>query len=246
MTPKGFHIGEMVHFAQIMEKKGAEAIHVSAGSVCTTPPWFFQHMFVSKGKTWEFADAIREKINIPVIYVGRINTKDDIDTLFNEHKAEYLAIGRSLIADPDFTGKYLGAVAGNIAPCLACAEGCLGGVKAGYGLQCLVNPEVGKESDIIQKARHRKKFAVVGGGLAGMEAAIILRKRGHTVDLYEKDNLGGQFNLAPLTPHKKSMATLVPYFIEEMLHHEINVIFKEATASDLISKYDGADFSNRF
>lgn len=240
MIPEGFHIGEMVRFARIMEQNGAEAIHVSAGSVCTTPPWFFQHMFVSKGKTWEFADAIREKINIPVIYVGRINTKDDIDTLFNEHKAEYLAIGRSLIADPDFIGKYLGVVEGNIAPCLACAEGCLGGVKAGYGLQCLVNPEVGKESDILIKAKHCKKIAVVGGGLAGMEAAIVLRKRGHTVDLYEKDKLGGQFNLAPLTPHKKSMATLVPYFIEEMLHYDINVIFKEARASDLISKYDEA------
>ncbi|MEA3437843.1 MAG: NADH:flavin oxidoreductase, partial [Thermodesulfobacteriota bacterium] len=138
MIPEGFHIGEMVHFARIMEKNGAAAIHVSAGSVCTTPPWFFQHMFVSKGKTWDFADTIRREIDIPVIYVGRINTKDDIDTLFNEHKAEYLAVGRSLIADPDFTGKYLGAVKGNIAPCLACAEGCLGGVKSGHGLQCLV------------------------------------------------------------------------------------------------------------
>jgi len=239
MTPKGFHIGEMVHFAQTMEKNGAAAIHVSAGSVCSTPPWFFQHMFVSKGKTWDFADTIRREIDIPVIYVGRINTKDDIDALFNEHKAEYLAIGRSLIADPDFTGKYLGTVGRNIAPCLACAEGCLGGVKSGHGLQCLVNPEVGKESDIIRKTRHPKKFAVVGGGLAGMEAAIILRKRGHTVDLYEKDKLGGQFNLAPLTPHKKSMALLVPYFIEELINNDISVIFKEATISDIISKYDG-------
>jgi 2,4-dienoyl-CoA reductase (NADPH2) len=240
MIPEGIHIDEMVHFSRIIEKNEVAAIHVSAGSICTTPPWFFQHMFISKGKTWEFADTIREKINIPVIYVGRINTKDDIDTLLNEHKAEYLAIGRSLIADADFTGKYLGKVKGNVAPCLACSEGCLGGVKAGYGLQCLVNPEVGRESEILIKAEHCKKFAVVGGGLAGMEAAMILRKRGHTVDLFEKDKLGGQFNLAPLTPHKKSMATLVPYFIGEMMYHNVNVIFKEATASDLISKYDEA------
>jgi len=240
MTPEGYHIGEMVHFTRIMEKSGAAAIHVSAGSVCSTPPWFFQHMFVPKGKTWALADTIREKIDIPVIYVGRINTKEDVDTLIHKHNAEYLAVGRSLIADPDFTGKYIGKVEGNIAPCLACAEGCLGGVKSGKGLQCLVNPEVGRESDVVKKAKHKKTFAVVGGGLAGMEAAIILKKRGHTVDLYESEELGGQFNLAPLTPHKKSMATLVPYFIGEMLHRDIQVIFKEATASDLISKYDGA------
>ena len=238
MFPDGFHIDEMLDFSRILEENGADAIHVSAGSVCTTPPWFFQHMFVPKGKTWELADAIREKINIPVIYVGRINTKDDIDNLLNKNKAEYLAIGRSLIADPDFTGKYLGKVEGNIAPCLACAEGCLGGVKSGQGLQCLVNPEVGQESDIVKKAKYFKKFAVVGGGLAGMEAVITLRKRGHSVDLYEKDKLGGQFNLAPLTPNKKSMAPLVPYFIEEVKNHDIKVIFKEVTASDLISKYD--------
>jgi len=239
MTPEGFHIGEMVHFAQIMEKSGAAAIHVSAGSVCSTPPWFFQHMFVPKGKTWALADTIREKIDIPVIYVGRINTKEDVDRLIHKHNAAYLAVGRSIIADPDFTGKYLGVVEGHIAPCLACAEGCLGGVKSGHGLQCLVNPEVGRESDVVKKASHNKTFAVVGGGLAGMEAAIILKKRGHKVDLYESEELGGQFNLAPLTPHKKSMATLIPYFIGEMLHHDINVIFQEATATDLVSKYDG-------
>jgi len=239
MTPEGFHIDEMVHFARMMEKSGVAAIHVSAGSVCSTPPWFFQHMFVPKGKTWALADTIRKKIDIPVIYVGRINTKEDVDTLIHKHNAAYLAVGRSLIADPDFTGKYLGMVEGDIAPCLACAEGCLGGVKSGQGLQCLVNPEVGQESDILKRARNYKKFAVIGGGLAGMEAAIILKKRGHTVDLYEKEKLGGQFNLAPLTPHKTSMAALVPYFIGELKNSNVEVIFKEATASDLISKYEG-------
>ena len=72
-----------------------------------------------------------------------------------------------------------------------------------------------------------------------MQAAITLRERGYEVDLYEKNTLGGQFNLAPLTPNKKSMARLVPYFIEELKDHKVNIVFKEATKSDLISKYDG-------
>jgi len=239
MIPEGFHIDEMIMFAQVLEKNGIDALHITAGTVCSTPPWFFQHMFIPKGKTWELADAIREETNIPVIYVGRINTKDDINNLLNKNKAEYLALGRSLIADPDFVGKYLGKAEGNITPCLACAEGCLGGVKSGQGLQCLVNPEVGQESYIVKKAKQSRKFAVVGGGLAGMEAAIILRKRGHTVELYEKDKLGGQFNLAPLTPNKKSMELLVPYFVEELKIKNVNVVFKEITKSDIISKYDG-------
>jgi pyruvate/2-oxoglutarate dehydrogenase complex dihydrolipoamide dehydrogenase (E3) component len=118
-------------------------------------------------------------------------------------------------------------------------EGCLGGVKSGQGLQCLVNPEVGRESEILKLAKQTKKYAVVGGGLAGMQAAIVLRKRGHEVKLYEKNTLGGQFNLAPLTPKKKSMARLVPYFIEKLKNNGVNIIFKEATKSDLVSKYDG-------
>jgi len=239
MIPDGIKLPEMMLLSKILEKEGVEAIHVSAGTVCSSPPWFFQHMFVPKGKTWEMAERIKKEISIPVIFVGQINSREDIDKLMKEYSAEYLAIGRALVADPDFVGKYLGEVEGPVRPCLACVEGCLGGVKSGEGLQCLVNPEVGKETKAFKPAKKQKKYAVVGGGLAGMQAALALRKKGHDVDLFEKDTLGGQFNLAPLTPHKRSMDKLVPYFTEELKNHEVNVIFKEATEADLVSKYDG-------
>jgi len=239
MIPEGIKLPEMIKLSEILEEKGVQAIHVSAGTVCSTPPWFFQHMFIKKGKTWELAKKIKQKINIPVIYVGRINTPEDIEKVQKEYKAEYIAVGRALVADADFIGKYLSEVKGPFRPCLACVEGCLGGVKSGKGLQCLVNPEVGREKESLAKADHSKKYAVVGGGLAGMQAAVTLRKRGHKVDLFEKDALGGQFNLAPLTPHKKSMGKLVPYFKEVLNYYKVNVVFEEAGKSDLISKYDG-------
>ncbi len=239
MLPNGIKLPEMISFAQILEKYGVEAVHVSAGSVCSTPPWFFQHMFIPKGKTWEMAKEIKQNINIPVIFVGRIDMFEDIDRVKNEYSADYIAVGRALVADPDFVGKYLGKEEGAVKPCLACAEGCLGGVKSGQGLQCLVNPEVGIETETLEIANQPKKYAVIGGGLAGMQAAITLKKRGHEVDLYERDKLGGQFNLAPLTPNKKSMARLVPYFVEELKNNGVNIIYKEATKSDILSKYDG-------
>jgi 2,4-dienoyl-CoA reductase (NADPH2) len=238
MIPKGIKLPEMAALSKILEQKGVQAIHVSAGTVCSTPPWFFQHMFIPKGKTWEMAKKIKEEINIPVIYVGRINSPGDIETLKKEYSADYIAIGRALVADPDFIGKYFTEVKGPIKPCLACVEGCLGGIKTGKGLQCLVNPEVGKETGSSKPAKKSKKFAVVGGGLAGMQAAVTLKKRGHEIDLYEKNTLGGQFNLAPLTPHKRSMSRLVPYFAEELNYNKVNIIFKEAVKSDLISGYD--------
>jgi 2,4-dienoyl-CoA reductase (NADPH2) len=239
MIPEGIKLPEMIDLSRLLEKKGVKAIHTSAGTVCSTPPWFFQHMFVPKGKTWEMAKEIKKEINIPVIFVGRVNSLEDIEKLRKEYAADYIAVGRALVADPDFVGKYFGEMKGRLKPCLACVEGCLGGVKRGQGLQCLVNPEAGRETETVKPARQSKKYAVVGGGLAGMQAAISLRERGHEVDLYEKNTLGGQFNLAPLTPNKRSMAKLIPYFIEELKHNKVNIIFKEANKSDLISKYDG-------
>jgi 2,4-dienoyl-CoA reductase (NADPH2) len=240
MIPEGFHLDDMFRFSRALESHGADAVHVTAGTACSTPPWFFQHMFIPKGKTWEFADAIKSKINIPVIYVGRINSVNDIENLKTNHEAEYIALGRALIADPGFTSKYYGNKDGIIRPCLACSEGCLGGVKSGEGLQCLVNPEVGKEKEKLQHAKRPKHIAVIGGGLAGMETALTLKKKGHDIDLYEKNELGGQFNLAPLTPHKRSMATLVPYYKQALEREKINIIFNEADPSLITSNYDEA------
>jgi 2,4-dienoyl-CoA reductase (NADPH2) len=239
MIPDGIKLPEMIDLSKRLEKNGVEAIHVSAGTVCSTPPWFFQHMFIPKGKTWDMAESIKKEINIPVIFVGQINSFQDIEKLKKDYSADYMAIGRALVADPDFVGKYFAEVGSPIRPCLACVEGCLGGVKSGQGLQCLVNPEVGRETEPLEPSKSRKSYAAVGGGLAGMQAAITLKKRGHEVDLYERDSLGGQFIYAPLTPHKKSMSKLIPYFIEELKNNEVNIISKEAVKSDFISKYDG-------
>ena len=238
MIPDGIKLEGMIKFSKILKEKSVEAIHVSAGTVCNTPPWYFQHMFVPKGKTWEFAKKIKQEANIPTIYVGQINSEADIKNLTDNFKADYIAIGRAFVADPDFVGKYIDKVKGNVRPCLACAEGCLGGVRSGQGLQCLVNPKVGKEIDIFEKAEKSKNFAVIGGGLAGMEAALTLKKRGHKVTLFEKDELGGQFNLAHLTPNKKSMERLIPYFVKEIKNNKIKVIYKEAEKTDIIKKYD--------
>ncbi len=239
-TPNGIHIDEAIKFAKILEQKGTAAIHVVAASACSTPPWFFQHMFVPKGKTWELAAKIKENINIPVIFVGKINSVKDIETIKQKYNGEYFALGRALIADPDFVGKYFGEINENIRPCLACAEGCLGGVKSGKGLACVVNPQVNTGLADIEKADKNKNYAIIGGGLAGMQAAISFSQKGYNVDLYEKDKLGGQFNLAYLPPKKESLKELVDYLISEINDKNINVINTEATKQTIESKnYDG-------
>ncbi|MCD6556439.1 MAG: FAD-dependent oxidoreductase [Bacteroidales bacterium] len=236
MTPDGIHLEEMILYAEILKSRAVAALHVSAGTVCSTPPWYFQHMFVPKGKTWEFAYKIKSEVEMPVIFVGQINTFEDINKIKTEYEGNYIAVGRALVADPDFIGKYLGEVQDEYRPCLACAEGCLGGVKSGKGLACMVNPEV-SNPDLISfgKPKKIKNIAIVGGGLAGMETALRLNEKGHKVTIFEKDKLGGQFNLAWLPPNKASLKKILDYYFEELKIQNIPVDYKEAYAAELSS-----------
>ncbi len=245
MFPGGFGLDEMIRFCKALEATGAAAIHVSSGSICETPPWYFQHMAVPKGKTWEMASKIRAEVGIPVVAVGQINEKEDAIKILDGGLADLVAVGRPLVADPDFVGKVLGQVQGPVRPCTACLEGCLGGVKGGKGLMCVINPALGrdKEEAPVQKAIERKKVAVVGGGPAGMEASLVLVERGHEVTLFEKDRLGGQFNLAHLGPRKQKLKKLVDYYVARV-EKEVHVVFKSPGTEELVKEYDAVVLAN--
>jgi 2,4-dienoyl-CoA reductase (NADPH2) len=233
----GLTIEDAIQIVKTLEKENAAAIHVTFGNVCESPEWYYQHYFVPKGATWQLAKKIKENTSLPVIAGGQITEPADIATIFSEQIADFIAIGRALIADPDFVGKYLQLVKGRIRPCSSCLTGCLGRIKIGKGLQCEINPEVGRELNPLVHASENKNYAVVGGGIAGMEAAFILHKRGHQVTLFEKNELGGQFNLAPLPTQKGSLKKQIDYLINEL--EGIPIIKKEAKPEDVIGKYDG-------
>lgn len=109
--------------------------------------------------------------------------------------------------------------------------------KAGYDFIKL--QFVGRELEEITPATEKKNYAVVGGGIAGMQFALAIKQLGHQVKLFEKEKLGGQFNFAPLPPQKQSLQKQIDYFVDEIKDAHIEVINKEATAKDLIGKYDG-------
>lgn len=235
----GLTINETIEIVKILEQEKIAALHITSGDACMSPPWYYQHHFIPKGKTWELAKKIKEKVTLPIITVGQINEPEDIEEILSNNAADFIAIGRALIADPDFVGKYLKQVEGRIRPCSSCLTGCLGRIKIGKGLQCEINPLVGRELEEITPALEKKNYAVVGGGLAGMQAALALKQRGHKVTLFEKDKLGGQFNFAPLPSQKNSLQKQIDYFVNEIKDKKIEVINKEATADDLIGKFDG-------
>lgn len=236
-----FDNGLDINFAKdlviALESEGVNAIHVTSGNVCETPPHYYQHHFIPKGATWELAGQIKKITHLPVITVGQITEFADIDSIYKNNQADIIAFGRTLIADPDFVGKYEQKVSGTVRPCSSCLTGCLGRIKIGKGLQCEINPEVGREPVEIKKSVTVKNYAVIGGGLAGMQAAITLKHRGNNVDIFEKDQLGGQFNYAPLPDKKHSLQKQIDYLIDEI--KDIKVIKKTAHENDLIGKYDG-------
>ncbi|MGB9755362.1 MAG: NAD(P)/FAD-dependent oxidoreductase [Desulfurella sp.] len=227
--PNGISIEESILLAQRLEKEGVVAFHITAGSACSAPAWYYQHMFTQKGKTWELADKIQKQVSIPVIFHGRIHSTDDIEFLRKHYQAQYFSIGRAPVADEHFVAKLLGINPEPIRPCLACSEGCLGGVRGGKGLGCVVNPRINNDLPAIEKTGNPKKIAVVGGGLAGLEAAITLKKRGHEVVLFEKNQIGGQFQYAYLPPKKESLIEIVEYYKKELNRQQILVEQKEAT-----------------
>ncbi len=238
MYPDGMNINDTLEIVKLLENEKIAAIHVTAGNACLTPPWYYQHHFIPKGKNWKMAKKIKDVVSVPVIAVGQVNEFEDIEKIFNQEYADYIAMGRSLIADPDFIGKYFEHKEEGIRPCSACLTGCLGRIKIGKGLQCEINPLVGRELEEFTESESPKHYAVVGGGLAGMESVLTLTKRGHKVTLFEKENLGGQFNYAPKPSQKKSLQKQIDYYKSELT--DIKIIHKEAIVEDLLNKFDGA------
>jgi 2,4-dienoyl-CoA reductase (NADPH2) len=164
----GLTIKDTLQIVKVLEKEGSAAIHVTSGNVCESAAWYYQHHFIPKGSTWQFAKKVKEQTSLPVIGVGQVTDPVDIASIFNNQMADFIAIGRALIADPEFVGKYLQLVEGRIRPCSSCLTGCLGRIKIGEGLQCEINPEVGRELEPLVHAAETKNYAVVGGGMAGM------------------------------------------------------------------------------
>ncbi len=180
-----------------------DAIHCGFGNACDTPPWYYSHMALPEQKQMEVVTAIRKQTDLPLIVAGRMGTLDKLDQYAGDNLADCVALGRPLVADPDFVNKYIAQKTDDITYCGYCLQGCLANVKNGSGIGCIVNPAIDKKPVTTSAA---KTVAIIGGGPAGMAAATQLSVMGHKVTLYEKNpTLGGQFEMAHQAPHKGSM-----------------------------------------
>ena len=204
----GIDEADAVQFAQWLVEDGVDMLHVAqanhTGNMADTiPPMGVQPY----GFFVKIAGDIKKAVNVPVSAVGRIVDADMAARVIESGMADMVAVGRPLLADPDWGTKIAAGKACDIRRCISCNKGCTDAIQNRQFLSCVLNAENGYENTrSIQPAAQKKKIAVLGGGPAGLEAARVAALRGHDVTLFEKTTtLGGQLNIACVPPRKEEM-----------------------------------------
>lgn len=204
----GIDEADAVQFAQWLVEDGVDMFHVAqanhTGNMADTiPPMGVQPY----GFFVKIAGDIKKAVNVPVSAVGRIVDAEMAARVIESGMADMVAMGRPLLADPDWGTKIAAGKACDLRRCISCNKGCTDAIQNRQFLSCVLNAENGYENTrSIQPAAQKKKIAVLGGGPAGLEAARVAALRGHDVTLFEKTTtLGGQLNIACVPPRKEEM-----------------------------------------
>jgi len=233
-VPDGLTLEDARVIAPILVEAGLDAVDVSAGTYAhmelVIPPGEFHPGFNAVG-----AETIKNVVPVPVVVNGRINDPIIAERLLAEGRADFVGMSRPFLTDPEWPQK---AAAGNcedIRRCIGCCQGCLhpDGIFGGNPISCVLNPEVGREKEVLlTKAPKAKNVVVIGGGPCGLEASRVAALRGHDVTLFEKaDRLGGQFTISANAPFRQDNAVAIGWLSAQAAKNGVKVeLGKEATA----------------
>jgi len=217
----GMRIDSVIEFIKMIEKT-IDLVHISVGvheSRETVHRMFAHTSFTEHGCNVYLAEAVKKAVNIPVITVGGISDPAHAEQILVEGRADIIGMARALLADPDLPNKARTGRRNEIIPCLRC-NNCLSAVGYNDLIVCAANPQTGRELrwQTAPRPSASRKVIVVGGGPAGMKAAITAAERGHDVTLLEKsDSLGGLLKISDYDPLKADVKAFKNYLVNRTL-----------------------------
>jgi 2,4-dienoyl-CoA reductase-like NADH-dependent reductase (Old Yellow Enzyme family)/thioredoxin reductase len=220
----GLKIEDSIKIARYLESIGIDAINVSSGTY-ESGVTIIEPTSYPQGWKRHLAAGIKQAVKIPVIAVSTVKKPEFAESLLEEGTVDFVAVGRSQLADPDWSNKAMEGRDEDIRPCIGCLY-CIETLGKGGVLKCAVNPRVGRELEfsIPDKNGEGRAVAIIGGGPAGMEAALILADRGFKPVLFEKSSqLGGALRLAGMPPGKGLMTDFVEFQKRELLRSRVEV-----------------------
>jgi 2,4-dienoyl-CoA reductase-like NADH-dependent reductase (Old Yellow Enzyme family)/thioredoxin reductase len=235
--PGGQSLEESKRIASLLVEGGVDAVQVSAGTGnnfwVVVPP-----TGSPEAPNAFLAEQIKKEVKVPIICVGRIHHPWVAESLLKNGKADMVAMGRALVADPELPNKAARGAWDEIAPCVGDSM-CLVFVQMEQKISCLINPAVGREEEMpLPPAAAAKKVLVIGGGPAGMEAARVAALRGHRVTLMERTSkLGGQLLLASFPPMKQEYTCLIQYLAHQVEKAGVKVELNKEVNSAVVNSF---------
>ena len=225
----GFPAADMIDVCRRLEADGhVDYFSVISGSTATPNGWVhvFPPMSVATGFVIDDAQRLKQELGKPVLVAGRINQPQMAAAVIDEGRADMVGLVRALIADPEFVNKMADGNADDIRACIGCNQACVGHRLAHFPVSCIQNPVSGRELELntIEPAPNPCKVLVIGGGPAGMKAAVTAAERGHRVELHERSaRLGGQVNLAEALPGRAEFGGVTTNLVRELEQRQIRV-----------------------
>jgi 2,4-dienoyl-CoA reductase-like NADH-dependent reductase (Old Yellow Enzyme family)/thioredoxin reductase len=239
MVPDGLTLEDSASIAKRLEELGVDAIHVTSGNYASfNRGYMISPMSMPDGLEVPFAEWIKSCVSVPVIAVGKIRSPAMAEDIIRTGKADFVAIGRSLLADPDWPKKAQEGRIEKIRNCIACNEGCITRLFSNQDVWCTVNPETGHEEEFAKPLPDvGKRVLIAGGGPAGMKAARTAALRGHRVILFEqRDHLGGALLLASMPPQRPGWIELRDYLVGEMKRLGVDVRLRSKATVEIVKK----------
>lgn len=242
-VPGGRTLEESCAVARMAEEEGVDVLNVTIMTYASTP--YMSAAAAMPAGFNEFpTEVIKKAVQIPVIGVGRYNNMYVVEDMLLSGRADFVAMGRESLADPELPNKVAEGRLEDISPCIACTQSCIGYVNTARPISCLVRPMTGHEHEYDLSPvpeEQKKKVLVVGAGPAGLQAAMISAMRGHDVTVWEKSAyIGGQFRLAAIPPTKSEILMALKYFLHTAKKHGAKFMMNtEATKERILEgRYD--------